>query len=111
MNLSIFLAFTLLGFGKLYVLCLPNVNYVFPSYKPKRFNSQVLNNGLLVDPHDQKAIADALLKLVAEKNLWAECRKMASETYTAFHGQNTAVTTSHKLSIAGIATPLAVLRS
>ncbi|XWS22017.1 hypothetical protein CRYUN_Cryun30bG0107600 [Craigia yunnanensis] len=36
---------------------------------------KVLNNGLLVDPHDQKAIADALLKLVADKNLWAECRK------------------------------------
>lgn len=36
---------------------------------------QALNNGLLVDPHDQKAIADALLKLVSEKNLWHECRK------------------------------------
>ncbi|KAA3453706.1 putative sucrose-phosphate synthase 4 isoform X2 [Gossypium australe] len=36
---------------------------------------KVLNNGLLVDPHDQNAIADALLKLVADKNLWAECRK------------------------------------
>ncbi|XP_078447132.1 putative sucrose-phosphate synthase 2 isoform X2 [Wolffia australiana] len=36
---------------------------------------RALNNGLLVDPHDQKAIADALLKLVADKNLWAECRK------------------------------------
>ncbi|XP_042513696.1 probable sucrose-phosphate synthase 3 isoform X2 [Macadamia integrifolia] len=36
---------------------------------------EALNNGLLVDPHDQKAIADALLKLVAEKNLWHECRK------------------------------------
>ncbi|XP_072969841.1 probable sucrose-phosphate synthase 2 [Typha angustifolia] len=36
---------------------------------------RALNNGLLVDPHDQKAIADALLKLVAEKNLWQECRK------------------------------------
>lgn len=36
---------------------------------------QALNNGLLVDPHDQKAIADALLKLVADKNLWLECRK------------------------------------
>lgn len=28
-----------------------------------------------MDPHDQKAIADALLKLVADKNLWTECRK------------------------------------
>ncbi|KAJ7949934.1 Sucrose-phosphate synthase family protein [Quillaja saponaria] len=36
---------------------------------------KALNNGLLVDPHDQKAIADALLKLVADKNLWLECRK------------------------------------
>ncbi|RZC68753.1 hypothetical protein C5167_031919 [Papaver somniferum] len=36
---------------------------------------QALNNGLLVDPHDQQAIADALLKLVAEKTLWHECRK------------------------------------
>lgn len=36
---------------------------------------KALNNGLLVDPHDQKAIAEALLKLVAEKNLWLECRK------------------------------------
>lgn len=37
--------------------------------------NQALNNGLLVDPHDQKAIEEALLKLVADKNLWAECRK------------------------------------
>ncbi|XP_065026355.1 sucrose-phosphate synthase isoform X1 [Musa acuminata AAA Group] len=36
---------------------------------------RALNNGLLVDPHDQQAIADALLKLVAEKNLWHDCRK------------------------------------
>ncbi|GMY07999.1 sucrose-phosphate synthase 4 [Fagus crenata] len=36
---------------------------------------KALNNGLLVDPHDQKAIEDALLKLVADKNLWLECRK------------------------------------
>ncbi|PWA55053.1 sucrose-phosphate synthase family protein [Artemisia annua] len=36
---------------------------------------KALNNGLLVDPHDQKAIEDALLKLVADKNLWADCRK------------------------------------
>lgn len=28
-----------------------------------------------MDPHDQNAIADALLKLVSEKNLWHECRK------------------------------------
>ncbi|KAJ4713890.1 Sucrose-phosphate synthase family protein [Melia azedarach] len=36
---------------------------------------KALNNGLLVDPHDQKAISDALLKLVADKNMWSECRK------------------------------------
>lgn len=36
---------------------------------------QALNNGLLIDPHDQNAIADALLKLLADKNLWYECRK------------------------------------
>lgn len=34
-----------------------------------------LTNGLLVDPHDQKAIANALLELVADKNLWNECRR------------------------------------
>ncbi|KAF0916521.1 hypothetical protein E2562_007599 [Oryza meyeriana var. granulata] len=37
--------------------------------------TNALNNGLLVDPHDQNAIADALLKLVADKNLWQECRR------------------------------------
>ncbi|KAH9725987.1 putative sucrose-phosphate synthase 4 [Citrus sinensis] len=36
---------------------------------------KALNNGLLVDPHDQNAIADALLKLLADKNMWSECRK------------------------------------
>ncbi|KAJ9566857.1 hypothetical protein OSB04_002823 [Centaurea solstitialis] len=36
---------------------------------------KALNNGLLVDPHDQKAIEEALLKLVSDKNLWAECRR------------------------------------
>ncbi|KAK8933954.1 Sucrose-phosphate synthase [Platanthera zijinensis] len=36
---------------------------------------QALNNGLLIDPHDQKAIANALLKLVADKNLWGECQR------------------------------------
>lgn len=30
---------------------------------------------MLIDPHDQKAISEALLKLVAEKSLWLECRK------------------------------------
>ncbi|XP_051133420.1 probable sucrose-phosphate synthase 2 [Andrographis paniculata] len=36
---------------------------------------QALNNGLLVDPHNQQEIAEALLKLVSEKNLWNECRR------------------------------------
>ncbi|KAK9279174.1 hypothetical protein L1049_012852 [Liquidambar formosana] len=36
---------------------------------------RVLDNGLLVDPHDQQSIADALLKLVADKQLWARCRQ------------------------------------
>ncbi|KAJ6673986.1 SUCROSE-PHOSPHATE SYNTHASE 2-RELATED [Salix viminalis] len=34
---------------------------------------RVLDNGLLVDPHDQQSIADALLKLVSDKQLWARC--------------------------------------
>nr|AFP23360.1 sucrose phosphate synthase [Litchi chinensis] len=36
---------------------------------------RVLDNGLLIDPHDQQSIADALLKLVADKQLWAKCRQ------------------------------------
>lgn len=36
---------------------------------------RALNNGLLIDPHDHQAIADALLKLVSEKNLWHECQR------------------------------------
>ncbi|CAN1812685.1 Sucrose-phosphate synthase 4 [Linum perenne] len=36
---------------------------------------KALKNGILVDPHDQKAITDALLKLLADKNRWNECRK------------------------------------
>ncbi|KAK4729785.1 hypothetical protein R3W88_022773 [Solanum pinnatisectum] len=36
--------------------------------------NRVLDNGLLVDPHDQHSVADALLKLVADKQLWARCR-------------------------------------
>ncbi|KAK6118364.1 hypothetical protein DH2020_047935 [Rehmannia glutinosa] len=35
---------------------------------------RVLDNGVLVDPHDQQSIAEALLKLVADKHLWARCR-------------------------------------
>ncbi|CAK7344519.1 unnamed protein product [Dovyalis caffra] len=45
---------------------------------------KVLNNGLLVDPHDQKAIADALLKLVSGKNLWTECRKNGLKNIHSF---------------------------
>lgn len=36
---------------------------------------RVLDNGLLVDPHDQQSIANALLKLVADRQLWAKCRQ------------------------------------
>ncbi|KAL6124079.1 hypothetical protein ACLB2K_076595 [Fragaria x ananassa] len=36
---------------------------------------RALNNGLLVNPHDQQSIANALLKLLLEKNLWVDCRK------------------------------------
>ncbi|XP_019704018.1 probable sucrose-phosphate synthase 1 isoform X2 [Elaeis guineensis] len=36
---------------------------------------RVLDNGLLVDPRDQQAIADALYKLVSDKQLWARCRQ------------------------------------
>jgi sucrose-phosphate synthase len=36
---------------------------------------QALSNGLLVDPHNEKEIADALLKLVADRSLWSLCRK------------------------------------
>lgn len=36
---------------------------------------RVLDNGLLVDPHDQQSVANALLKLVADKQLWGRCRQ------------------------------------
>ncbi|CAI0449237.1 unnamed protein product [Linum tenue] len=36
---------------------------------------RVLDNGLLIGPHDQQSIATALLKLVANKQLWAKCRQ------------------------------------
>lgn len=35
---------------------------------------RVLDNGVLIDPHNQNSIADALLKLVADNQLWAKCR-------------------------------------
>lgn len=36
---------------------------------------KALNNGLLVDPYDHNIISESLLKLVADKSLWLECRK------------------------------------
>ncbi|KAI5058997.1 hypothetical protein GOP47_0025316 [Adiantum capillus-veneris] len=36
---------------------------------------RALNNGLLVDPHDEKSIADALLRLVTDRGQWVECRR------------------------------------
>jgi sucrose-phosphate synthase len=36
---------------------------------------QVLDNGILVDPHNQNEIAEALYKLVSDKHLWAQCRQ------------------------------------
>ncbi|KAK1324021.1 putative sucrose-phosphate synthase 4 [Acorus calamus] len=41
----------------------------------KNGSPQALNNGVLVDPHDQAAISAALLKLVADKSLWLDCRR------------------------------------
>lgn len=48
---------------------------LFKISKTHQLFLQVLDNGLLVDPHDQQSIADALLKLVADKQLWARCRQ------------------------------------
>ncbi|PON71335.1 Sucrose phosphate synthase [Parasponia andersonii] len=45
---------------------------------------RVLDNGLLVDPHDQQAIADALLKLVSDKHLWARCRQNGLKNISLF---------------------------
>ncbi|WOK99963.1 hypothetical protein Cni_G08675 [Canna indica] len=36
---------------------------------------KVLDNGILVDPHDQNAIADALYMLVSDKHLWTQCQQ------------------------------------
>ncbi|KAL8136963.1 hypothetical protein V2J09_002964 [Rumex salicifolius] len=36
---------------------------------------RVLDNGLLIDPHDQHAIASALLNLVSGKQLWTKCQQ------------------------------------
>lgn len=37
--------------------------------------TQVLDNGILVDPHNQNEIAEALYRLVSDKHLWAQCRQ------------------------------------
>lgn len=39
------------------------------------FFIQVLDNGILVDPHNQNDIAEALYRLVSDKQLWAKCRQ------------------------------------
>ncbi|KAF7020272.1 hypothetical protein CFC21_033390 [Triticum aestivum] len=36
---------------------------------------RVLDNGILVDPHNQNDIAEALYRLVSDKQLWAKCRQ------------------------------------
>ncbi|KAJ7297225.1 hypothetical protein O6H91_21G000300 [Diphasiastrum complanatum] len=36
---------------------------------------RTLSNGVLVDPHNEEAIAGALLNLVADRNTWTECRR------------------------------------
>ncbi|CAM6118363.1 unnamed protein product [Calypogeia fissa] len=36
---------------------------------------KTLKNGVLVDPHNQKEITDALVKLVSDRNLWTDCRR------------------------------------
>ncbi|XP_006659287.1 probable sucrose-phosphate synthase 4 [Oryza brachyantha] len=36
---------------------------------------RVLDNGILVDPHNQNEIAEALYKLVSDKQMWAQCRQ------------------------------------
>ncbi|CAN6475434.1 unnamed protein product [Victoria cruziana] len=45
---------------------------------------KALNNGLLVNPHDHKAIADALLRLVSDKSLWQDCRKNGLRNISRF---------------------------
>lgn len=61
-------------------------------------SSQALHNGLLIDPHDQKAIADALLNLVADKTCGSSVVRTALKIYTGFHGQNTVKIISPTLS-------------
>eukprot|EP00850_Spirogloea_muscicola_P005647 SM000026S08896 [mRNA] locus=s26:320151:326233:+ [translate_table: standard] len=45
---------------------------------------RTLSNGLLVDPHDDKAIADALLKLVGDRKMWVECRRSGLRNIHAY---------------------------
>ncbi|KAL2936181.1 Sucrose-phosphate synthase [Bienertia sinuspersici] len=47
----------------------------------------VLDNGLLIDPHDQQSIADALLKLVADKHRWTKCRQNGLKNIHLFSWQ------------------------
>jgi sucrose-phosphate synthase len=46
--------------------------------------AQVLDNGILVDPHNQNEIAEALYKLVSDKHLWAQCRQNGLENIHQF---------------------------
>jgi len=48
------------------------------------FLIQVLDNGILVDPHNQNDIAEALYKLVSDKQLWAQCRQNGLENIHRF---------------------------
>ncbi|RLN04333.1 hypothetical protein C2845_PM13G08530 [Panicum miliaceum] len=45
---------------------------------------RVLDNGILVDPHNQNEIAEALYKLVSDKHLWAQCRQNGLENIHQF---------------------------
>ncbi|CAM0879543.1 unnamed protein product [Alopecurus aequalis] len=45
---------------------------------------RVLDNGILVDPHNQNDIAEALYKLVSDKHLWAQCRQNGLENIHRF---------------------------
>ncbi|KAI4962542.1 hypothetical protein ZWY2020_029503 [Hordeum vulgare] len=45
---------------------------------------RVLDNGILVDPHNQNDIAEALYRLVSDKQLWAQCRKNGLENIHPF---------------------------
>nr|ADG01611.1 sucrose phosphate synthase [Xerophyta humilis] len=47
---------------------------------------RALDNGLLIDPHNQEAIADALLRLDADRQLWARCRQNGLKNIPLFSG-------------------------